>query len=41
MMLVWLKGTVFVTTLDKSEVGWLRGYIWTTTQISSVNSNKP
>ena len=36
MMLVWLKGLVFVTTLEKSEVGPFGEFISTTIQISSV-----
>lgn len=35
-MLVWLKGIVFVTTLEKSEVCQFGEFIWTTIQISSV-----
>lgn len=36
MTLVWLKGMVFVTTLEKSWLCRFGGFIWTTIQISSV-----
>ena len=36
MMFVWLKGIVFVTTLEKSEVCPFGEFISTTIQISSV-----
>lgn len=36
MMLGWLKGIVFETTLEKSEVCRFEEFIWTTIQMSSV-----